>query len=116
MMILASNKAMANSLGRSDTELIGKYALDFIPPQIAELRKAWIYKVICSAKSTCFEDSRAGRHFINYISPVLDESGKVSKVAIFAIDITRHEEEKLKRQRSAEAATKAKSISWQYEP
>ncbi len=112
MMILASNKAMANSLGRSDTELIGKYALDFIPPQIAELRKAWIYKVICSAKSTCFEDSRAGRHFINYISPVLDESGKVSKVAIFAIDITerkRAEEELKEAKESAEAAAKAKS-------
>jgi two-component system sensor histidine kinase/response regulator len=112
MMILASNEAMAISLGRSVDELIGKYAFDFIPPHIAKPRKAWVDKVFQSADPVCFEDSNAGLHFINYVSPILDESGKVSKVAIFAIDITerKRSEEELKRaMEAAKAAVKAKS-------
>lgn len=112
MMILASNKAMAVSLGRSIAELIGKYAFDFIPPHTAEPRRARVEKVIRSAEPVCFEDSRAGRHFINHISPILDESRKVSKVAIFAVDITERKqaEEELKRAKeAAEAAARAKS-------
>ncbi len=35
-----------------------------------------------------FEDERNGRHFINYLSPVLDAAGKVPRVAAFAFDIT----------------------------
>ncbi|HSD59172.1 MAG TPA: PAS domain S-box protein [Methanotrichaceae archaeon] len=112
MMILASNKAMAVSLGRSIDELIGKNAFDFIPPHIAEPRRARVDKVILSAEPVCFEDSRAGRHFINYVSPILDESRKVSRVVIFAVDITERKlaEEELKgAMEAAEAAAKAKS-------
>jgi len=112
MAVLASNKAMASSLDKSSAELIGKCAFDFIPPHIAELRKAWIKEVIRSAKPVCFEDSRSGRHFFNCVSPVLDESGRVSKVAIFAIDITqrkRAEGELKSAKEEAEAAARAKS-------
>jgi PAS domain-containing protein len=80
MIILAINESMASSLGKSIAELIGKNAFDFIPSPIAKTRRMWIDKVICSGEPLCFEDSRAGRHFINYIRPVRDETKIVSKL------------------------------------
>lgn len=112
MMILAINESMASSLGKSIAELIGKNAFDFIPSPIAKTRRMWIDKVICSGEPLCFEDSRAGRHFINYIRPVRDETEIVSKIAIFAFDITERKaaEEALKKAKAAaEGAAKAKS-------
>ena len=112
LTIVACNKALASSLDKNLTELIGKYALDLLPPLVAEKRKGWIEKVICNSEPVCFEDSRGSRHFINYISPILDEYGKVSKVAIFAVNITERKraEQDLKRAKDdAEAAVRIKS-------
>jgi PAS domain S-box-containing protein len=112
MTILAINEAMARSLNRGIAELIGKNAFDFIPPSIAEQRRMQIDKVISSGEPICFEDSRAGRHFINYIRPVWDDSRLVSKIAVFAFDITERKaaEEELKEAKvAAEAAARAKS-------
>ncbi len=112
MTILAINEAMARSLGRSIAELVGKNAFDLIPSSIAEQRRMQIDRVISSGEPICFEDSRAGRHFINYIRPVWDDSRLVSKIAIFAFDITERKaaEEELKEAKAAaEAAARAKS-------
>jgi len=39
-------------------------------------------------RAVVFEDEARGRSYINYVYPVLDSAGAVSRVAIFALDIT----------------------------
>ena len=86
--ILASNRALAHSLCRPEGELVGQYAFGLIPPPLAETRKAMFDQVIRTRKAAHYEDTRAGRHFMNFESPVLDPVGNVTRVALFALDIT----------------------------
>jgi PAS domain S-box-containing protein len=87
-MILVSNRALAHSLGRPEGELVGQYAFGLIPPPLAETRKAMFDQVIRTRKAAHYEDTRAGRHFMNFESPVLDPVDNVTRVALFALDIT----------------------------
>ena len=45
-------------------------------------------RVIHSRQPLQYEDSREGRHLLNFESPVLDSAGNVTRVAVFALDIT----------------------------
>jgi hypothetical protein len=86
--ILASNRALGHSLGRPERELAGQNAFGLIPPMLAETRKAMFDEVIRTRKAAYYEDTRAGRHFVNFQSPVLDSVGNVTRVALCALDIT----------------------------
>ena len=47
--------------------------------------------IVCQhapGRAVIFEDSTRGRSYINYVYPVLDTAGAVSRVAVFALDIT----------------------------
>jgi len=51
--------------------------------------------VVSTGEPVQFEDERSGRYFFNSIYPVFDSSCKVSRLSVFAMDITRqkaHEE------------------------
>ena len=87
-MILLANRALARSLGVQDGELVGQNVFGFIPARLAETRKAMFDQVVRTRKPARHEDARAGRHFLNFESPVLDPAGNVTRVAVFALDIT----------------------------
>jgi PAS domain S-box-containing protein len=84
----AANEALARGLGRSRKDLIGKIGYSMLPPDLAVARKAAIDGVFARGQGISFEDSNSGRHYINYLSPVLDAAGAVTRVAVFALDIT----------------------------
>ena len=86
--ILLANRALAHSLGLPQGELAGQYAFGLIPARVAETRKAMFDRVIRSREPVRFEDAHGGRHFMNFESPVLDSAGNVTRVAMFALDIT----------------------------
>jgi PAS domain S-box-containing protein len=100
-MILVGNEALSGRLGIPKSELIGKHAFGLIPPEMAEPRKAVFDQVVLSREAARFEDSRGGRHFLNFESPVLDTAGNVIRVAVFAFDIT-------ERKRAEEALREAR--------
>jgi PAS domain S-box-containing protein len=87
-MILVSNPVLARSLGVPGTDLTGKYSFGLLPPDIGESRKAAFERVLRSRQLAQYEDSRAGRHFVNIQNPVLDAAGNVTRVAVFALDVT----------------------------
>jgi PAS domain S-box-containing protein len=87
--ILLANQALAYGLGRPMGELVGQYAFGFLPARLAETRKAMFDQVVRMRKAARYEDTRAGRHFLNFESPVLDTAGNVTRVAIFGLDITK---------------------------
>jgi PAS domain S-box-containing protein len=97
--ILAANQAVAQKLGISGTELVGSCVYDLIEPVAAKSRKAHVAELIRTGKPIQFEDLRAGRHIDSYLWPVLNEQGKVARIAILGLDITERKrmEEALRR-------------------
>jgi PAS domain S-box-containing protein/putative nucleotidyltransferase with HDIG domain len=87
-IILEVNKSMAQRMGRSRLEIIGQRAFSLIPPEIAAGRIAHFETVLKTGRPEIFEDGRAGVFYLNYMFPVVDEKNEVSKVAVFALDIS----------------------------
>ena len=85
---LEVNEAMAESLGRGRRELVGAKTFSLLPDVISAARRAHFARVLETGQPVVFEDDRAGRSFLNYLYPVLDEKKEVSRVAIFALDVT----------------------------
>ncbi len=85
---LAVNSALSIHLGKAPEELIGKYAYDMITPLIPGKRPTHIDRSFIDGKPAIYEDSHEDRFYMNYIYPVLNEAGKVIRVAFFALDIT----------------------------
>ena len=90
--VLVANEVVAQRLGKSSQELIGTCLYNHFPPDIAKLRKEHFDKVAITGESIRFEDTRAGRFYETYCYPVFNEKGKVSRLAIFAHDITDRKE------------------------
>jgi len=86
--IVAANRAMTSRLGGGATDIVGRFAYDLLPPEIAAPRKRQILEVVRNGRAVVFEDATRGRSYINYVYPVLDPAGAVSRVAVFALDIT----------------------------
>jgi len=86
--IIAVNEIMARSLGQKVSDSIGRCCYDFIEPDAVRQRKTMIDKVARTGTPIRFEDSRAGRYFVNFLCPALNEKGVVTKIAIFVLDIT----------------------------
>ena len=86
--ILLANRALAHSLGVPESKQAGQYAFGLIPLPVAEIRKAMFDQVLRTRKPAHYEDTRAGRHFLNIQSPVLDAAGNSTRVALFALEIT----------------------------
>lgn len=87
-VILAANNITAQRLGYTVDEMPGKDAYSLLPPEISESRRRWSQVVLTTGKPVHFEDIRLGRIIENNIYPVMDESGKVFRYAIFGRDIT----------------------------
>jgi PAS domain S-box-containing protein len=86
--LLAGNRTFARALAMPEDELLGKNVFAFFPPQLAETRRSMIGQVIRTREQIQFEDTREGRHFMTFASPVLDAAGNVTRVAVLALDIT----------------------------
>jgi PAS domain S-box-containing protein len=95
-VVIAANDMMGRRMGFSRGEdLVGRNVYDLLPPEVAAIRRARAEEVVSTGEPVQFEDERSGRYFFNSIYPVFDSSCKVSRLSVFAMDITRqkaHEE------------------------
>jgi PAS domain S-box-containing protein len=85
---LELNEALARTLGRSVTELIGAQSSDLVPPIEEPLRKKIIDEVIRSGQPTQLETHFLGFWFENYLVPILDKQGQVYRIAVYVRDVT----------------------------
>ena len=95
---LAANETMARRFGWNIPDIIGKPIWSFFPPEVSARRKAYLAEVLRTKKQVRFEDERQGRWNDIVATPVLDDNGDVSKVAVFGFDVTERKrtEERLK--------------------
>ena len=86
--IATLNEAAARRLGNDVSQLIGQSAFDLMPADLAQCRRVLTDEVIRTGEPVCIEDQRDGRVFDSRIYPVFDASGKVTRLAVYAQDIT----------------------------
>ncbi len=92
--LLDLNTTAAQKLGKKVNELIGINIDQIFPREIVKSRLKMALKVVKSGKPIQFEDQRAGMSFSNTIYPVFDVNNKVSRLAIYARDITQEKKDK----------------------
>jgi len=90
--VLETNEAMAKSLGLSRNELVGKNAFVLLPPESARFRRGRFIRCLETEKPVVFDDERAGKSFLNYMYPVLNQNKMVTRVALYAMDLTARKE------------------------
>ena len=88
--ILASNEIAAERYGQSLEQMIDTNFYDLLPEDLRASRKAQIADVVRTGKPVHFEDEREGMILDHRIYPVLGVRGEVSRIAIFARDVTVH--------------------------
>lgn len=85
---VAANAAVGEVLGVPSEELIGHPMYDFFDPDTIEGRRAAVEKVVEGRKAVTLEDVESGRDFRARLYPVIDDSGEVVRVVIYAEDVT----------------------------
>jgi PAS domain S-box-containing protein len=100
--LLAVNSAFILKQGMSREEVLGKNYLELTGPSRGVVHRDHIEACLAEGIPSVFEESVGERHYVNYMYPVLSETGRVARAAFFALDITqrmnaeaRHLREKL---------------------
>jgi PAS domain S-box-containing protein len=86
--IVDANQAAALGFNKTREELVGLSIWDLFEPETAARRKAFVDRLIRSAQPIQFEDEREGKWWDCIKYPIRDLTGKVSRVAVFARDLT----------------------------
>jgi PAS domain S-box-containing protein len=86
--VLALNQTVASSIGKEPQEIIGTCIDDYFNPDLMARRKKYTDGVVRSGKPARFDSERAGKHFEHCAYPVFDDEGKVTRLAVFARDVT----------------------------
>jgi len=87
-IVLDANPAAVQRMGGSLEVIRGVCVYDLFDSQTGRRRKAMHEEVCCSRQCLFYEDQRDGRTIENHLCPVIDGAGEVSKVVVFAKDIT----------------------------
>jgi len=82
------NDAFADRFERKSEEIVGKVIFDLLPPDLGAQRRTQIQKVFAAGEPAHFEDARLDQSYINYVYPIFDGGGDVTRVAVFALDIS----------------------------
>ncbi len=94
--VIDANDFMAKRFNLKREDLIGKNFLDILPKDVFERRKKCLDRVLQSKKLIRTEDERGGVWFDTIWNPIFDDSGKVSRVAVIARDISAQKQTEIK--------------------
>lgn len=86
--ILDHNRNLPLRLGMGDIKITGKNIFDLLPEDVSRSRKLKINDITTSKEIVQFEDQFDGRYLENVVYPMLDNDGHVTRMAVFAYDIT----------------------------
>jgi len=88
-VVLTLNQALAERLGRTIDEVVGRDPFALLPDrELAARRIAQIDQVFETGQSTVFHDFNNDRHYANHLAPVRAADGQIWAVGIIAIDVT----------------------------
>jgi len=87
-IILTTNEALGRKLGKTSSELIGSNILADMPLELAHSRQAKVEEALRTKQPQRFEDTHEGRILEHCIYPILDQQGKVIRMACFGRDVT----------------------------
>jgi PAS domain S-box-containing protein len=87
-VVLDANRTLAESLGLSSDELVGRQVSDLFPEGVLARRWPYHEQVLKLKRPVRFEDERDGTWFDNVVWPILNDNGDVQAVAVIARDIT----------------------------
>lgn len=82
------NRAFADRFVTKSDDIVGKVIFDLLSPDLGAQRRTQIQKVFQSREPAHFEDARLDQSYINYVYPIFDAGGDVTRVAVFALDIS----------------------------
>ena len=102
-LVLAANETFARRLGRSLDGIIGTSFYGYLSQDLAEHRRERLGEVIKSGHPLRFSDERDGRWLEHSLYPIFDSRGRVSRLVIYAQDIT-------DRRRSEEALRQSEAL------
>ena len=96
--VITANQTLSKRLGTDLETLIGKNLYDFIPQELAEVRKIHIEEVLKTGNQKTMEDRRDGIVLKTTIYPVFGRNGQVESLVLFSEDITarKNAEDRLK--------------------
>jgi PAS domain S-box-containing protein len=86
--ILSINEAIADKFAKSRESLIGTCMWDLLPPEVAQVRKEAVRRVIETGSFIRLEDQNNGTWFDSIVYPVHNAQGEVSMVFIISRDAT----------------------------
>ncbi len=89
-LVIACNRIGATRLGLQPEAVVGRLFFDLLPTDIAAARRSVLTRVVETGEALEFEDCLDGRMIRHHLHPLRDDSGTVSRVAIFGQDITRY--------------------------
>ena len=95
-LILAVNETSSRSLGRPIAEMLGKSIFDIMPPDLMEIRRAWLASAVQTRQSNEFEDERLGHWSLNRVYPILPIADEPMRLAIFVRDISERKQNEAK--------------------
>jgi len=89
--ILAANKVVSERLNIPLPEIIGRCLYGFFSPDIVEQRKQMISQIFLDGQPSIYKERHGTRHLLYSLYPAKDSSGRVTKIAIVAVDLTEME-------------------------
>jgi PAS domain S-box-containing protein len=90
--IVTLNEIAAARIGKTVDQAIGANGADMFPPEVWQARELLMKKVVQSRLPERFSDRRFGRAMEVSLYPVTDAAGNVTRLAVFANDVTGREE------------------------
>jgi diguanylate cyclase (GGDEF)-like protein/PAS domain S-box-containing protein len=86
--ILSINTSGAERFHKGPDEMLGLNFFSFLPPDLAQTRRAIMQQAILTGVPLHSQDRRGNIFFDNSLYPVKDETGTVTSVAVYAEDVT----------------------------
>ncbi len=88
-MVVKANRILAGRLNSTPDEMYGKCIFDYFTEEVRDSRRIKYEQAMATRQPVMFEDRRGDISFSNAVSPVLDASGNVIYLAVYAMDISR---------------------------
>ncbi|ARJ67090.1 histidine kinase [Magnetospirillum sp. ME-1] len=86
--ILAANEALAARFASTPAAMAGTNFFDWLPPALAEARRAQFGQVLDDRTPLHTHDERDGTILDNRVYPISDADGGIRRVAVFSRDVT----------------------------